>query len=948
MKLFSKKDNGNSKIEKEENFFTVLENNPDKNRPKPKTRPQHVLTPDEVIAGFENKKPANVKSTGALDSLKKRLTAAANNNNESEPSAYKAEDKENSAFTDVMPKSQDKKTSSWEETEIKMEKPEVKEEKTETNLKKEAEITPQKEQIPLETEVAPDTKKTDEPIVFVKPSLFDKCNAYIKDDEGRNADPDAEPPYKLQSVAEILQNNSDETLKMLSDRYNISFDDLGRTSKPSAPKVTAPVPKTPAVAVPVKPAPKTSLNDKVEEYLKKPMPQDETQNNSDDEGKQVFEETISFRNVQSNVKSIISDIDTPYLNTAATAPKNIHDTATITFTPVGDKLKGSAGINVSSKTRPIDLTGEIAQLPQVDPEPKTVQLEKNEFEDYVPKEEFDYGKNANRLIRKYSIRKRNYFLTTTVSILLTILLSCTQFRFMSQLILAHTRTSMIVFTVMTALIVLVNGNMFLSLRNILNRRGNADICASLASLATLGYAVMGIVRQTVVSDMLLLLAIMLSFRSLTVYYKTSYMLSNMKFIRGNNQKSAVKLINDNAVTFAMSKNSIEGDVLIAAPQKTSNISDFMKYSTFGSFLGGLLPILTVISVILSIIFAFTFTFYFDDLIYGLYAAAAIQCFASLPMVFYIDILPIYRANKKLKRRGGIILSKTAADHIENSNAVVIESADLFPAGRITLHQMKVLSENDLDDTIIRAASLTENMGSSLAPIFKQIAGTGNITALPDSDTVKYEDRMGISGWVDNRLLFIGNRTLMEAHGIEVPSVEIDRKILREGYFPVYVATREKACALLIIQYHVDREIAKELRALTALGVTLLVNSCDPNLIEEMICDYFGLYSDSVKVMSAAGCHMYKNTVTPTKTVSAPAVYRSNPLALATILNCASKIKKSNTLLTVMYVLSAVLGTVIFAYASLGGSGNLIHQSTILVYGVLSTAASYLFYLFARP
>lgn len=35
--------------------------------------------------------------------------------------------------------------------------------------------------------------------------------------------------------------------------------------------------------------------------------------------------------------------------------------------------------------------------------------------------------------------------------------------------------------------------------------------------------------------------------------------------------------------------------------------------------------------------------------------------------------------------------------------------------------------------------------------------------------------MGISGWVDNKLLFVGNRTLMEAHGIEVPSVETTAK-----------------------------------------------------------------------------------------------------------------------------------------------------------------------------
>lgn len=44
-----------------------------------------------------------------------------------------------------------------------------------------------------------------------------------------------------------------------------------------------------------------------------------------------------------------------------------------------------------------------------------------------------------------------------------------------------------------------------------------------------------------------------------------------------------------------------------------------------------------------------------------------------------------------------------------------------------------------------------------------------------------------------------------------------------------------------------------------MGITMLIDSSDPNLTEEMICDYMGLYDDSVKVMSTAGCHMYKNS-----------------------------------------------------------------------------------------
>ena len=927
MKLFSKKDKGDSVAEKNEDFFVLSEVAEAVDKPIHKTVPQHMLTPEEVLSGFKSENPSNVKNTGALESLKKRIVSAAENNESDLPDDNADQGVNNSHFTDVFPKN------SKQPQEHK--NPEI----AQNHSEKEDDVKIYKASKPAEAPKAQEQAvKTDNPVENIsekkpanqlsKPSLLDKCNAYIKDDDGKKADLDSDPPYKLQSVAEILQSNSDKTLKMLSDKYDISFDDLGHIPKSTEIKKEAAKPE-PVIIKPEKTeVPKASESDL-------------------NDGTQVFEERISFKNVQSNVKSVISDIDIPPVQTSADTPKNIHNTATITFTPINSKIKGAAKLNVSSKTRPIDLTGEIAELPEVESEPKTVQLEKSEFEDYVPSEEFDCN-SANKFIRKYSVFKRNYFLTTILSVFLTVILAFSKLPIMSQLILSHTRTAMIVFTSITALIVILNGNMFLSLKKILNRRSTPDVCASLAALTTLGFAVVGILEKSIINDMLLLLAIILSFRSLTAFYKTSYMLSNMKLIRGRNQKTAVKLIDDTAVTFAMSKNSIEGDVLIAAPQKTANISDFIKYSTFGYFLGGMLPVITTVSVILSVILGFTCTFYFDGLVYGLYAASAVQCFTSLPMAFFIDVLPIYRANKKLKSKGGMIASKTAADHIELSNAIVVEAADLFPAGRVTLHQMKVLSDNNLEDTLVRAASLTESLGSSLAPIFKKIAGTGNITVLPDSDTVKYEDRMGISGWVDNRLLFIGNRTLMEAHGIEVPSVEVDRKILRQGYFPVYVATREKACALLVIQYNVDRDIAKELRTLTAAGVTLLVNSCDPNLIEEMICDYFGLYADSVKVMSAAGSHMYKNAVSPTKSASAPAVYRSNPLALACILNCASKIKKSNTLLTVMYILSAVLGAVIFAYSSLGGSESLISETSILLYGAISTAVSYVFYFFARP
>lgn len=734
-----------------------------------------------------------------------------------------------------------------------------------------------------------------------KESLLKKCKPYVIEEDGEDASIDKAPLYKLQSVAEILKNNSSGTIEKLSHSYDVSFDDITvGDAKPKAPKKSVTAPKT---------APK-----------------------------------VKFTEAQSNIH-VISDIDPTPLDTVADAPS---DDATVTFTPVGKTNKPT--IKVSRHTKSIDLTNELIKLPEqaVEETESEHLLEKNEFEEFIPKYEVKTQKDAAKLKRIFSIKKRNAFLKMFFSFILTALLLLTKLPFMSGVILSSTLPTMIVCGVIMAIIIILNCDMFLSFSKIFTKKSTPDVCAALASVFTAVYAAVGIARSEIINDLLIVLSFTLSFRTLGQFLKAAYNLSNLKLAFSKGEKNAVKLVSDPAMTFAMAKNSIEGDVLIAAAQSTERVRDFMKYSSFGKVLGGKLPIITAFSLTLSLLSGFASSAFFDSALQGLYSASAIQLFSALPFVFLLDVLPLYRTSKKLKPFGAAILGKVGIERCELANAVVLNSYDLFPEGTVTLHQMKVLNENNLDDTFIKAAALTEYMGSTLAPIFKSIIKSGNIDVLPDTDTVKYEDRMGISGWVDNCLLFIGNRTLMEAHGIEVPSFEFDLKILRGGFFPVYVATRDKACAVLMIQYSVSPKVAKELRKLTNIGVTVLVNNSDPNLTEEMICDYLGLYSDSVKVMTAAGCHMYKTSVTPTDSFSAPAVFKGSSFALAPILNCANKIKRTSALLTASYIVMAVLGTVIFAYTSFIGNSSLPQSATVLLCSLVSVVISYLVYLAQRP
>lgn len=881
MKFFSKKRN--------EEFFTFLDDDDNEYTfgQESTLRPEHALTPDEVIGFSSNSNEGNASATSALDSLKKRMlenTADTKTENNSSPTEEKT-DSDGSDDFDLNAFSESYKK-------VKSEK----ESNTDTK--------------PSKSEEAPESE----------PSLLEKCRPFILDGEDGDSAMKSKPTYRLESVAEILSNESKKALDKLSKKYEIAFDDLGKYGK------TETEPKTP-----------------------EPPTMPEENNTSKQES---FEDIISslpkVSGVQTNVSSIISDID---VSVPAQKPEkpNISNTATIKFTPVSG-ADNTSRISISSQTKPIDLTGELTGLPETgaDEAESEVQLELSEFEEYIPKEEFSDEKDAKRFLRRLSIKRRSAFLRTLFSGLCLVLLIIAKLPFMSEKLLAHTATANIICTAILGIITLINADMFKSLPKIFGRQSHPDVLSVTASLSVIAYGITAVFKNEIALDLVLLGAVILFIRAFSSFWNASYMLDGFKQISGSSPKRAVKLIGDQAVTFAMAKNAIEGDVLAAAPQKTKHIDGYMKYSTFRIFLAGKLPVITVISLVLSLAVGFVCAAYYDGVLYGFYSAAAIQCFAALPVIFMIDNLPLYSSAKRLSKMGAMIAGKSGAERVENANAVVFNADEIFPSGTVQMHRLQVLSDNSIDDTIIRAASLTEAMRSPLAPIFKKIAGTGGNTVLPDSDTVKYEDKMGISGWVDNKLLFIGNRTLMEAHGIEVPNVELDRKILRQGLFPVYVATQDKACALITVRYTVREDIAKELRRVSALGVTMLINSSDPNMTEEMICDYMGLYSDSVKVMSAAGCHMYKNAVTPTPSIGAPAAYKGNPMGLAAIISNASKIKKSNLLLTVLYVISAVLGAVLFAYMSFDGSGALMSGTAVLLYSLVSAIISYILYLTQKP
>lgn len=839
-----------------------------------KISPSHVLTSEEVLAGWHEQADVTQASESPLEALKARMLA--------------------SNKTEVLSKSK-------------------KYEQKETSKNE-----------------ADEKQEIQEPR-----SLLKKLKRYTVDEDGRDLSQNSEPLYELQSVADIIKNDSERALKELSKKYDVSVDDLGKNKEPK--KITphkSPVTQTKKAAI------------------SKPTPAFE-QMVSDSEARFEKEILNGFSNTQEKNNEFldikipdISDTDNLELG-ISNSKKEFSDTATIRFTPI--KLDDAdSGIRVSSTTKILDISEELTQVAPKENNPKDTVLQKTEFQMFEPCEEVKDSTSAKHIMRTLAIKKRNTFFQVLISGFFTFLLMLFAIPPLSEVIISNPQAAMNICGAFLVTCTLANIDMFIDFKHIFKKRCSHDIFVALCSLVTIALSFIAAVSKQSVYYLVFICSIILFIRALCKFFLISSKLGNLRQVSHSKPKMATKLISDSSTTFAMSKNFIEGDVLICAPQKTDFVSDFMKYSDYGAKFSGKISLIFFITLFMAAISATAAALYFGTPYHALYAASAISLLSAMPTLIFIDTLPLYFASRNLNKKGAMIAGMAGAMELELSNAAVVSSSDIFPEGYITLQDMKVLSDNSIDETILCAAALTTEMGSTLAPIFQKIAGTNNSYKLPKSSMTKYEERLGISGWVNNKMLFIGNRTIMEGHGIEVPSIEIDRKILRSGYFPVYLAADGKACALLIIKYSINSKVIKELHRVTRLGVTLLVENCDPNISEPMICDYFDLYEDSVKVMSNAGVHMYKNAIATTESSSSPAAFRSSSITFISILNCASRIKQSNMWLTVLYALFAIFGTLYFVYASFSGGDSLLSSVNLLLYEIGATVLSLIVFLFKKP
>lgn len=335
-------------------------------------------------------------------------------------------------------------------------------------------------------------------------------------------------------------------------------------------------------------------------------------------------------------------------------------------------------------------------------------------------------------------------------------------------------------------------------------------------------------------------------------------LGNFEFCAFNSPQDiySIKEIENTAEAFEIGRGILMGEPSILYSCKIGFPSGFVENSkkvglaeTFSIFQVPIASGVAIIAGIISGILAKSF-------LQGFSVFTGAMCLAVPACAFLSSSLSLRAANTALNADGAMISNQDSADECARSNAVVIDSADLFDGSLCEMHGMKEYKNFRIDDVILYTAAVIIKSGGPLTDIFDKVINCKR-DLLPPVKSLSYEDRLGLTAWIHGQKVFLGNRSMLVHHNIDVPPKSDEDKYKHDGRKVMYLAIANKVAAMFVVSYAADSSLLAYIKNLERNGIQLLVRTCDSNITEDLLADCFEMPENYMKVISATAGRIFK-------------------------------------------------------------------------------------------
>lgn len=310
------------------------------------------------------------------------------------------------------------------------------------------------------------------------------------------------------------------------------------------------------------------------------------------------------------------------------------------------------------------------------------------------------------------------------------------------------------------------------------------------------------------------------------------------------------------------------------------------------------------------------------------AAALIGVPASSVMAFN---KALENADVALLKERGTISGFAAVTETAGTTSVVLRGDELFPEGTCALKGMKLFKHMQMDEAILYAASVLSETTHPFKSIFMESISEVK-ERMPQCFDTAYEAKLGLSTWIYDRKVLLGNREMMGAHGIEIPATAKPEEYTGENKRVMFLAVDGSVYAMFVVEYYSDPETEYELQRLEASGVEILIKTEDSNMDAALISTVFDLELSSVKILSMIASNMYDEKTDAPVYNEAKIINRGDPITFMRLITACSILSGQFSLLKMLQYISLGLGVVIIALLSFLGSISSIGPVHIAVYG----------------
>ena len=424
----------------------------------------------------------------------------------------------------------------------------------------------------------------------------------------------------------------------------------------------------------------------------------------------------------------------------------------------------------------------------------------------------------------------------------------------------------------------------------------------------------------------------LAFNRTAEYFEYKRIAENFEYISENELYSIGK-IEKKQTAFEIGRGLLLDDPSVLASQKTSFPRRFIELSQNYYPSDDVNKRLVPISFAASILVGAITLLITKDTLSAITAFTGAVC-VSVPYFSYlVDALIISKTSKKLLEKGGMLAGWEAFNECNSANAIAFDSADIFDENGGNVFGIHPFYDIQIDEAILYTASLLIKSGGPLGNLFKRII-VGETSLLPPVDSLTYEDKLGLSAWIFNRRILVGNGDLLRNHNVEIPDMALIERHLCEGRYPLYLAIDGKAAAVFIVSYDVNNENARLLKAIEKNSISLLVRSDDANVTDEMVSTKLSLPQSGVKVLSAVSGDIYKDYCAGvTSAADALLMHDGKPHSFLSAINAALSLGSVKHILNIFQICAMGIGlAIVSALAFVSGLSSMSSVGLIVVQG----------------